>query len=262
VSNPYATNFSPPTAPSKSGSIGISRTAMDYGEAFHYAMAHPNWIVNCLLLGLVHIIPVVGGILGPWVLLGYVYGDYEKYLRTGQTGPSEVKIEKFMDYIQRGIMPFLAALLCGIAVGFLAMVLAIPLFITFALLMHENEGLGIAVLVIGVLVMIAFNFFLSMLITPIVLRVGIGGKFEDVFNVGWAMSMVKKVWPQMIMSAIVSFAASLVLGLLGMLICGVGIIPVVGFLGYFNFQLQRQLYEIFVTEGGEPIPLPIESMTK
>lgn len=262
MSNPYATNFSPPVAPPKPGKLPISRSAMDYSEAFHYAMTHPNWIVNCLLLGLVHIIPVVGGVLGPWILLGYVYGDYEHYLRTGQAGPSEVKIEKFMDYLQRGIMPFLAALLCGIGVGLVGMIPTIPIVLSVIFLMKDNEGLGIAVLIVGVLMIIALNILLSMLITPIVFRVGLGGKFEDVFNFGWAMSMVKRVWPQMIMAALASFGASMVLGMLGALICFVGVIPVAGFLGYFNFQLQRQLYEIFVTQGGEPISLPAESMAK
>jgi hypothetical protein len=258
VSNPYESPSGIKAPPKKLGPLPISRVGMNISEALNFAFGHPNWMVNCILIGVVNLIPI----LGPIVTLGYLYDDYTAHLQHGTPSPSEFKIEKFMDYLQRGIGAFLAVLLVSLATGFLAILCVAPFLISGLLVMKESNELGVTLFIMGECFGILVNIILGMLTAPIVLRVGISNKFEEISNIKWAIAMTRMVWPQMILGAIAAALVGFVAGPVGVLMCCVGIIPVIGFISYFHFHLQRQWYEIYVTKGGEPIPLPVESLAK
>lgn len=260
-SNPYQspTGYDPP--PPKFTPYNFSRTQVSYTEAFDFPRTNPNWIVNCLLLGLPLVVPMIGQILVQLIGFGYLYDDYEALQREalqreGRPNPSDVKFEKIGDYVQRGVMPFLAALLLGLATGALTTVICLPLiFIGFAL-MERTDGVSGVLIGFGYIGIFLMSVILGLLVSPIVLRVGISNRFEEITNFKWAMSMFKMMWPQMLIGSIVIGILSVVIMLLGAAVCCVGMIPAQGYILCMTFHLQRQWYEIFVTKGGEPIPLP------
>jgi Protein of unknown function (DUF4013) len=262
VSNPYASPGGYDVPPQKYPPHNFARTEVSYLEAFDFPRTNPNWILNCLLLGLPLVVPMIGQILVQLIGFGYLYGDYEALQKTGQPNPSDVKFEKAGDYIQRGVMPFLAALLLGLATGFLTMVICLPLIMIGAALMEKTDGVSGILIGMGYIGIFLSSIILSLLVSPIVLRVGISNRFEEIMNFKWAMSMFKMMWPQMLIGSIVIGLFSVAIMLLGMAVCCVGMIPAQGYVLCMTFHLQRQWYEIFVTKGGEPIPLPAESMMK
>jgi hypothetical protein len=263
VSNPYQYSgggYDGP--PPKQPLYTISRSEVSYQEAINFALANRNWFVNCLLIGLLHCIPFVGGIVGPIVALGYLYGDYESLLRDGRPIPSEFALGKFMDYLQRGVMAFLAMLLVSLSTTFLLGICLSPIMVLgMVLFAKSEEARGILM----PLSYVPFTFLITAITIfagPIVFRVGLSGKFEEISNFKWLLDFVKAMWPQMLIGSIViSIISGLALSA-GMLVCCVGLIPAIGYINYVNFHIQRQWYEIYVTKGGEPIPLSYEPFGK
>jgi hypothetical protein len=262
VSNPYESPGGFDAPPVKYVPYSFSRTQVSYAEAFDFPRSNPNWILNCLLLGLAAIIPGLGPYLVQLISAGYLFGDYEAQQRYGHPAPSDVKFEKFGDYLQRGVMPFLASFLLQIATGMLTAMICMPLIIIGGALMEKTDGLSGILIAIGYAGLLLLNIIFGLLVCPIVLRVGISNRFEEITNFKWAMSMFRMMWPQMLIGSIVVGLIGLVVILLGLAVCCVGVIPAQGYVICMFFNLQRQWYEIFVTKGGEPIPLPVQPAIK
>lgn len=255
MSNPYQSPGGFDVPPQKFAPYKWNRTSVDYSEAFNFAFSNPNYLLNLILLGIVNIIPIIG----PIVVIGYFYDDYILLLREGRPTPSDFKFEKFMAYLQRGVMPFLAALLVGLVLGMMLAVLIVPVMIIAAIVGQKSEELGAVIMGSFQLGMIPIQIIMGLIVAPAVLRVGISGKFEEIANYKWALAMVKAVWVHMIVGSIVVGFVSFVGGIVGILLCCIGIIPVAAYISYFNFSLQRQWYEIFTTQGGEPVPVSTET---
>lgn len=255
MSNPYSSPSGFDAPPQKYIPQKWARNSVDYSEAFNFAFANPNYLMNLILLGIVNIIPVIG----PIVVIGYFYDDYILLLREGRPAPSDFKFDRFMAYLQRGVMPFLAALLVGLVLGMLIAILVVPVMIIGAIVAKQSEELGALIMGSFQLGMIPVQIVAGLIVAPAVLRVGISGKFEQISNYQWALGMVKAVWVHMVIGAIVVSFTSMIVGGVGLLLCCVGIIPAAAYLAYVNFHLQRQWYEIYVTKGGEPIPVSTES---
>jgi hypothetical protein len=255
VSNPYQPPGGFDAPPVKYTPYRYARTKVDYSEAFNFAMANPNWLVNCILLGIATVVPGFGTLLAQLVSLGYLYGDYDLLLRNGIPPPSDVKLEKFGDYLQRGLMPLVAAILLGMVVALPAMVLFMPIMFIGMGLLESTDGFSVIIVILAALGYFFTIIVLSFLVSPIMFRVGVTNRLEELFNYKWAMGMVKVVWLQMLVASIVIGFIGICIMLLGLLLCGVGTIPATGFVAYMNFHAQRQLYEIYITKGGEQIPL-------
>src|SRR5438045_654509 len=97
---------------------------MRYMDSLKFVVSRPGWLVNLLLCALCALIPAIGGI----VLLGYLFDVFDAVRRdpTTKTYP-DFTFNRFMDYLMRGIWPFLAQLIIGllvsIPIGFLAFLL-------------------------------------------------------------------------------------------------------------------------------------------
>ncbi len=210
-------------------------------------------------MGLVNCIPV----LGAMVSYGYLFDDYEKLLKEGRPAPTEFKIfDKFGEYLQRGVMPFLAVLLVGIGAWFLSMLCMVPFFILSGILAKGSEEASMVFMILGQLVSGLLNGVLNFIALPIAFRVGLSNRFEEITNVNWSFSMVKAMWLPMLIAAILSWFIAMIGLTAGFLLCCVGIIPAGALIQCFYFQIQRQIYEIYITKGGEPIPLQVETIGK
>jgi hypothetical protein len=90
---------------------------------------------------------------------------------------------------------------------------------------------------------------------PLALRGGVSSEIGQSFNFGWAIDFIKKTWLEMILVFLFSFAVSIVGGLLIMVTCYLGMVVVIGYFFLIHAWLQYQLYRVYLSRGGEPIPL-------
>lgn len=230
---------------------------MNYFGAFEMIHRNPDWFVNTLLMFVCALIPVINGI----VLTGYMYEVVEILHRTGGVYYPKFDFNRFVEYLLRGVGPFLIGLVFGT-------LLAVLVFVGYGVLIasaiaassagKENEaaaGLGVlsAFVVVFTLVFVgslATNFIQQ----PLALRGGLSSEIGQSFNFGWAFDFIKKSWLEMILAFLFNFVVSLVCIVLMIVTCYTALIVVIGYLFLVNAWLQFQLYRVYLSRGGEPIP--------
>ena len=229
---------------------------MRYMEAYNYIFAHPEWTMNVLLAAVCSLIPVVGNI----VLLGYQYEIVEAMHRfPGQLYP-KFDFNRFAPYLMRGVWPFLVNLIVSV-------LLQIPIQCgNFALMGMSaaagqgggNDAAGVAIGV-GFLVFMLFVIVLSiaagLAMFPMLLRAGLSQDFAQAFKFAWIQDFIVKMWLEMVLMMLFLMATGMAVAMLGLLACCIGIIPAAVIIMMASAHLMGQLYMLYLSRGGEPIPL-------
>jgi hypothetical protein len=233
---------------------------MNYFGAFEMIHRNPDWFVNALLMFVCAIIPVIGGI----VLNGYVYETIEVLHRTNGTYYPKFDFNRFVEYLLRGVGPFLVGLIFGTIVAFLVILGYVLIFASIFAAGAAGEGnkeiAGIGILAgfaVYMLVLFAASLVINFLVVPLGLRGGLSSDIGQSFNFGWAWDFIKKTWLEMLLAFLFQFGVGIVLELVILATCGVGVLALPVALGYIfliSAWLQFQLYRVFLSRGGEPIP--------
>ena len=229
---------------------------MRYMEAYNYIFAHPEWTTNVLLSSVCSLIPVIGNI----VLLGYQYEIVEAMHRfPGQLYP-KFDFGRFSQYLMRGVWPFLVNLIVSV-------LLQVPIQCGNFTLMGlsaaagqggDNDAAGIAIGV-GFLVFMLFVIVLSIAVGlamfPMLLRAGLSQDFGQAFKFAWIKDFLAKMWVELLLTILFLMATGTLVAMLGMLACCIGLIPAAVIIMMASAHLVGQLYMLYLSRGGEPIPL-------
>lgn len=230
---------------------------MRYLYAFTWVTESKNWMMNVLLSGVCNFIPIIG----PLVILGYQYENVENLYRRRNSKCLDFDFGRFVEYLTRGVWPFLAQLIMSIVVVPLIWVIAILPWLLMGPATGGGQPAGGApmfmvlffcvMLLIFALAVVLFSFVML----PLTLRAGLSQDFGETFKFGWVVDFVRRMWLEMILTSLLLSAAMMVLVFCGILLCFVGVyfIPMIGMIAYAH--LASQLYEVFLSRGGEPIPL-------
>ena len=222
---------------------------MQYGLAFNYALNRTGGFVNILLVTVCSFIPIVG----PIVFLGY-RSEVAAALLEDEDLRRHPKFDfdNFVDYLSRGIWPFLMSLVAG--------VLIVPAFIAaFVLAVVGAAAVGgnaAPIFILGgYLVGIGLAIALSMLAAPMQFHAELAGKFD----LGAAFRFTKSFWltvgAQVILSWLIFIPLSIAVMVVGMLACFVGVYPAASLIQMANTHVMVQLYDEYLNRGGEAIPL-------
>ena len=122
-------------------------------------------------------------------------------------------------------------------------------------------GLIVAIAVPTVLtVFFVFMMALSVVLTPLYLRAGLTHDFAQTFNFRWIGNFVRRMWLEVLLVNLFLWLATAVLLPLGCLLFCYGFWLVLALLTVASGHLNWQLYELYLSRGGEPVPLrPVES---
>lgn len=229
---------------------------MNYSASITDFFKSPKWVMNMLLGGLCLFIPIVGQIvIKGWLVTGFWGRDEERF----ENFP-DFDFGKFGKYLERGLWPFLVTLVTSFV---LAMVFAV-FFVPFAMIGsllgggshgQENGCVG------AVMAVVMFFFYLVMIVailfvvTPLMLRASITQDFGQSFNFAFVKRFVSLMWKEILLSSLFQIVAGMVLVCVGALALCVGmyfaLVPV-----YFCWMhLQKQLYRLYLSRGGEPVPM-------
>jgi hypothetical protein len=226
---------------------------MRYIKAFTYFVSKkPGGLTNLLLAAVCVLIPVVGVI----VLLGYraeIAEDLDKDPRL-ENYP-DFDFNRFIDYLSRGIWPFLMQLIVGAGTMVLVMLAVAAGFLAYS---ATNEPVvGFAV---GGLLFLPISLLSMMVLWPLELHTQITAKFEFGRAFSFMTRMLKRVWGQALLAALVYFVLAPFVVLLGYAACFVGVYPAAVILNMAQQHLVGQLYRLYLDEGGEPIGGTLEQM--
>jgi hypothetical protein len=229
---------------------------MDYQRSYKFIFEHTNWLVNVALVFVCQfIIPIVG----PIVCLGY-FGEMIEHLhQRNPRGPyPNFDFGRFGDYLKRGIWPFLAAVVGSMI---LVPVIFAVIFVMGAIpaLVGENgreSGLIVgAIFMVMMVLYFAIIILLNVFLVPILLAAELTQEFAAAFNFNWILDFLRRVWKELLLSAMFLTVTALGLTFVGALLCCVGIYPLTTLIFFAQTHLYYQLYELYLARGGQPLAI-------
>jgi hypothetical protein len=94
-----------------------------------------------------------------------------------------------------------------------------------------------------------------LVLTPLTLRASITQDFGQAFNFAFVKRFIALMWKEILLSSLFLMVASMLLACVGAIIFCVGMIFATGPIYFCWIHLQKQLYALYLSRGGEPIPL-------
>ncbi len=123
---------------------------------------------------------------------------------------------------------------------------------------HGPRGLGLLG-ALGTLVILEMEAVMILIILvvlkPRMLRTSLTQDFVKAFDLGFIRQFISLTWIELLLSALFTCVASWFLGLAGLLALCVGFLLVPGLIYFMIAHLDQQLYRLYLSRGGEPIPL-------
>ena len=228
---------------------------MNYTASVSDFFKSPKWMMNMLLAGVCVFIPFIGQIvIKGWMITGFWGRDDER----PETFP-DFDFGNFGKYLERGLWPFLVTLVSSLVLGMVFAMFLVPFAMISSVLAggshgHENGCLGAIIAIFMFFFYIVMIVAILFLLTPLVLRASITQDFGQSFNFTFVKRFVTLVWKEILLSSLFQIVVSMVLVCLGALALCVGmyfaLVPV-----YFCWMhLQKQLYRLYLSRGGEPVP--------
>jgi hypothetical protein len=187
-------------------------------DAFVWPFRDPEWVSKILIMGLILLIPIVGGING----LGWMLATLDR-LRAGEERLPPANF----DYLGRGFQLFVVYLVYYIGIGFITAVLYVPAIFILAQQGHDTSSaflvaLGIALLLLGAGVLTLASLALTFATPSIVLAVDRGG-IEGGLHIVQVVRRARASLINTLIAGLMLIAAGLV-GQLGAIVCLIGVV--------------------------------------
>jgi hypothetical protein len=227
---------------------------MNYFGAYRFAFESPKWAIHLLIGTVCQFVPIVG----PFVLMGYIYSVIEAKLRQGRQEYPDFDFNQLMPYLVRGIWPFLVSLVTALPM-ILLMIPAFVLLFVAAATSDQGRGSGppwfAIILFIGwMLLFVVLMFAIQIVALPMLLRAGLSQDFGSAFSMAYVRDFLGRVWKELILSLLFLWVTAPFVILGGLLLLFVGIYPATVVILFAQFHFHYQLYELYLQRGGTPIP--------
>ncbi len=118
-----------------------------------------------------------------------------------------------------------------------------------------NPGPIIALVVVIVLITFVISLLLGVVVNSITTRAELGESFSDAFKVSELIRYSKATAGRVIIKTILFGFVAMGLSMLGLLLFFVGIYAVAVVLQFAQLNLRWQIYDEYLNNGGEPLPL-------
>jgi hypothetical protein len=256
---PFANDpYRPPATPGKPEPAPGS---LEYLRAWRYPFESSQWVVTVLFiiaaLALSGFIPIIPAL----IVYGYQFEVIEGLHRSGGRSYPDFNIDRFAEYLVRGVWVFVVALLGALIIMPIFLVVmggGVAAMIAVAAAAGSEDagavvlGAGLPVLI---LLMLIVAIPLNVLLFPLLLRAGLSQDFGTAFNFDWIKSFVSKTWKEMLWGTLFLAASGLLAMVAGLLLCCIGSYPAMALAVLAQSHMFYQFYEIFLARGGEPITL-------
>lgn len=249
--NPYGAPSDPPAA-----GYGVpAPVPMDYTGSYGYVFQSEAWLPNIFFAAISQLIPVIG----PIIMLGYQFEIVESLIRDPRRRYPDFDWGKFVQYLTRGIWPFLVSLIVGLVAAPVIWIVTVGVML---LIGAASGGGNEAATALGAFAL--FGFFvmfllavlaLQLVISAFQIRAGLSQDFAASFNFGWARDFVVRMWLELLLSMVFLTLTGWVLAMGGLLLLCVGIYLAISWVMLAQAHLYFQLYRLYLARGGMAIPL-------
>jgi len=233
--------------------------AMNYLDSIADFFKSPKWMTNLLLAGVCAFIPIVG----PMVVYGWLITGFWSRPRSRPETFPPFDFAHFGKWLERGLWPMLIALVTGMGIS---LVFMIPMGVLMALggafagtggrIRPETvRFLGSAGLIAMIALQAVVMVLMILILKPLMLRASLTQDFVQAFNLRFLRRFVALTWVELLLSSLFAALASWLLMLVGLLAFCVGVVLVPGITYFMMNHLDRQLYHLYLSRGGEPVPI-------
>lgn len=224
-------------------------------QGFRFLFQYPNAGMNLLFASLLNLIPFVG----PIVLMGWQMKIFQRLVQKNPLPIPRFDFSDFVFYLGKGVIPFVVVLIVLIPFTFVLTFLIGMMAIAFSLVAQQGmPGEFIAILaVLGSLVVFFLGFLpLSVFATAAMTRAYLSENFSQSFEIGKIFNYAKATWRTVLWAYVIYLPISFALMIAGMLALYVGLYPAMVIMNLAWLHIMWQIYENYLAQGGEPIPLP------
>jgi hypothetical protein len=219
---------------------------MDFGKAFTFMFADPNWLRKLgigTLVGLLGIVlmPILIGVIPLLMVVGYAL-DALRNVSDGKEFPMP-EWNEWGGFLLRGLKLTIALVVWSLPI----FIIMIPLFIGTALTGNQNNSgtaFGVLLITCSSCLMFLWGLFVWLISPAIYIRLAVTGRLGAAFEVGKLWALTRDNLGNVILALILVFVAGLmaaVVGSLGMLLC-VGFLITVPFATLWQYLVQAHLF--------------------
>jgi hypothetical protein len=258
-----------PDATPKPGGAAVAAAGgppIEYLRAYHYIFENPNWMMNLLWGALCLLSTACIPVLGQLVFMGYQYEVVEALFLTRGTRYPDFDTNRFGEYLGRSIWPFLVQLVSSVVL--------IPVILVGYVLMIALVGGGAAAggddfgpvlamigLTVGMVIIFAMAIAFTLVMMPMTLRAGLQQDFAAAFDFAWIKDFIARTWLEMVLTTLFLMLSGALVAILGYAALCVGIFAAFPIIMLAQAHIFYQLYALFVSRGGAPIPLKPQPAT-
>jgi len=233
---------------------------MNYQASVGDFFKSPQWGMNLLLGSVASLIPAVG----PIVLSGWLISLF--WARRDSEDPARFPafdFQFFGKYLERGLWPFLVQLVASLALMPVMMVVMFAMmFGAGAFAPHTHHApraamgaFGVALIGGAMLLNVGVILVFNLVTLPLTLRATIAQNFAQAFNLGFVRRFLALVWMETFAAFLFMFGLALGMLIVAVLTCYVGLFPAVVIVSFAWHHLQKQLYQLYLSRGGEAVAL-------
>ena len=225
---------------------------MQYMRSVQFIMDRKKWMSNVLMGGLCLFIPAIG----PIVFSGYLFEVIEALKRDPEHKDyPDFDFNRFMEYLMRGLWPFLMRLVVGLIIG-------LPLGLVAGVLMIAGGAIAAGTDSPAVLLLFQFLLFififviaiLSIFVTwPAEIQAGLGREFNLSRAVAFVKAFNKLVLKEMLLSFLFLVAVAMVAEVVGLMACCIGLYFTIAAVVMAQHHIFFQLYMLYLERGGAPV---------
>jgi hypothetical protein len=220
---------------------------MDFGKAFTFMFADPNWLRKLgigTLVGLLSIVlmPILIGVIPLIMVVGYTL-DALRNVVDGKEFPMP-EWNEWGGFLIRGLKLTIALVLWSLPI----FIIMIPLFIGTALTGNQNSGgiaFGVLLITCSSCLMFLWGLFFLLISPAIYIRLAVTGRLGAAFEIGKLWALTRDNLGNVILALILVFVAGLiaaVVGSLGMLLLCVGFLVTVPLATLWQYLVQAHLF--------------------
>ena len=218
-----------------------------------------KWLTNLLFAGICVLIPLIG----PMVVIGWLITGF--WVRPDEEfeGLPDFDFSQFGKYLERGLWPFLVTMVVGIAFSIVIVPLTWILMVPAMLLggfssssdANTSSCLGFLTMVVMMLFFVFMTFVFMSLLVPLKIRASITQDFAQSFDAVFVKRFLSLMWLEILLSSLFVVVTGTLIICVGMIALCVGMY-FASVLVYFSWtHLQKQLYTLYRSRGGEPVPV-------
>ncbi len=227
---------------------------MKYNDSVTDFFKSPAWKNNMLLGAVAVLIPFVG----PLVLFGWHISCL--WARGDKQDPADFpafNFNNFAKYLERGLWPFLVNLVASLVLVPVILILEIVPFILLATDRSHGQNTALLIIVMGVfsiIYLIVLALF-GLITTPLFLRAIITQDFKSAFDLHFAKAFISMMWKEILAVMLFILGLSLCMMIITVCTCYIGMFFAMPIFMFSWHHLQKQLYQLYLSRGGEAVPL-------